>query len=195
MDRKSYMMELRKKLNRLPKAEREEALLYYTEYFDDAGPEGENEVIEELGPADELAAQILKEVAIRRLDEPDKAAKKGISTIWIVILALFAAPIGLPLLLTVVFLGLAAVIVVLAIFFALLVTGGSLLAGGVAGIFVGIYFLVVHTADGLAIFGSSLMMTGTGMLFLLGGILCCRAIMRAFSRMVKRLLTGGKKHE
>ena len=43
MNRNEYMKELEQALKRLPKAEREEALSYYNEYFDDAGPEREAE--------------------------------------------------------------------------------------------------------------------------------------------------------
>lgn len=40
MSRNEYMKELELALRRLPKAEREEALSYYNEYFDDAGLNG-----------------------------------------------------------------------------------------------------------------------------------------------------------
>ena len=114
MNRNEYMKELEQALKRLPKAEREEALSYYNEYFDDAGPEREAEVMEELGDAKGIATQIVKEVALKRLAEPkpEKAARNGLSTLWIVLLALCAAPIGLPLLLAVVIFGLAMVIMV-----------------------------------------------------------------------------------
>ena len=70
MNRNEYMKELEQALKRLPKAEREEALSYYNEYFDDAGPEREAEVMEELGDAKGIATQIVKEVALKRLAEP-----------------------------------------------------------------------------------------------------------------------------
>lgn len=195
MDRKSYMAELEKALKHLPGTEREEALRYYEEYFEDAGPEREAEVIEELGSAREAASQILKEVAIKRLDEPKHRARKGISTIWVVILALFAAPIGLPLLLVVLVLGLAVVILVCAIFLVLIITGAVVLAVSVVGILAGIFFLPTQIANGLAILGASLFLTGMGLLFLLAGIYCCRMILKALAGLVKKMLTGGKKHE
>ena len=57
MDKKTYMAELERELRRLPKADRDEALLYYAEYFDDAGPEHEAEALEELGSAKNAAEQ------------------------------------------------------------------------------------------------------------------------------------------
>ena len=55
----AYLAELRRLLATLPQEERDAALTYYEEYFDDAGPEEIERVIGELGPARALAAQIL----------------------------------------------------------------------------------------------------------------------------------------
>lgn len=195
MDKKTYMAELERELRRLPKADRDEALLYYAEYFDDAGPEHETEALEELGSAKNAAEQILRNVAIRRLDEPGDAAKKGLSTVWIVILALCAAPVGLPISLTFLILGLTVVILAMTVFLVILITGGTFLAGGIVGIFAGIYFLVSYTADGLAVLGSCLMITGMGALLLLAGVLCIRLVIKGLARGMKRLLKGGKKDE
>lgn len=195
MDRKMYMEALARELKRLPKEEREEAILYYSEYFDDAGPEHEAEVMEELGDAKALAAQILKEVAIKRLEEPGRAAKKGLSTVWIVVLALCAAPIGLPLLLLFLIVGLALAICVLAVFFSVVIIGVVFLAAGGLGVGVGFYFMPTQFANALAVAGSSLLLGGIGLLLLLGGCICCRAICRGMAYGTRKLLTGGKNHE
>ena len=55
----AYLSELRRLLATLPQEEREAALTYYGEYFDDAGVEETERVINELGPARALAEQIL----------------------------------------------------------------------------------------------------------------------------------------
>lgn len=51
MNRADYMAALRRALSVLPEEERANALRYYEEYFDDAGPENEAKAIEELGRA------------------------------------------------------------------------------------------------------------------------------------------------
>lgn len=195
MDKKTYMEALKHELRHLPKADREEALLYYSEYFDDAGLEREAEVIEELGEAKDTAAQILKEVAIKRLEEPKRAANKGFSTLWIVILALCAAPIGLPLLLVILVVGIAMMTCVLALFFTLFVVGITLLVSGIAGIGAGIYFVPTQFANALAVAGSSLVVFGFGLLILMAAIFCCKAIFRGIARGTKKILTGGKCYE
>ena len=61
MSRKEFMEELQVLLGELPVEEREEALRYYESYFDEAGPEQEQVVLEELGSAGRIAAQILRD--------------------------------------------------------------------------------------------------------------------------------------
>lgn len=58
MNRKEYMKRLEQLLLILPEEEREEALQYYYDYFDDAGIENEDKVIAELGTPEEVAAKI-----------------------------------------------------------------------------------------------------------------------------------------
>ena len=58
MKRKEYMERLEQLLLVLPYEEREEALQYYNDYFDDAGVENEDRVIWELGSPEEVAAKI-----------------------------------------------------------------------------------------------------------------------------------------
>ena len=48
MTRKEYMEQLKKYLKRLPKEDYDNAIEYFSEYFDEAGPENEQQVMEEL---------------------------------------------------------------------------------------------------------------------------------------------------
>ena len=58
MDRMSYMERLAWLLGDLPEEERNEALRYYEDYFEEAGPEREEEVISELGSPEQVACVI-----------------------------------------------------------------------------------------------------------------------------------------
>lgn len=58
MNRAEFMSRLTALLQDVPPAEREEALTYYNEYFDDAGEENEAGVIAALGSPEELAKAI-----------------------------------------------------------------------------------------------------------------------------------------
>ena len=58
MNREQFIAQLARLLQDLPSAERQEAIRYYQEYFDDAGEENEDAVIQELGSPGKVAASI-----------------------------------------------------------------------------------------------------------------------------------------
>ena len=102
MNRADYMAALRRALSVLPEEERANALRYYEEYFDDAGPENEAKAIEELGEPAKVAAQILadyRELTAVPHAQPIKEKRRwrGISPLLLIVLVLLAIPIGLPL--------------------------------------------------------------------------------------------------
>lgn len=107
MDKRTFLKELRRHLEALPFEEREDAVSYYEEYLEEAGPDGEADVIAKLGLPKELAKKILAE---RQTDSnthtntqaPPQAShtpqKQGMSTTTKVILLVVTAPITLPIL-------------------------------------------------------------------------------------------------
>ena len=76
MNKETYLQELRKGLKILPQYDREEAIEFYEEYFDEAGVENEAKVIEELGEPKILAKKILVDVVDRKYEET-MAASSG----------------------------------------------------------------------------------------------------------------------
>lgn len=58
MNKSEYMRELERLLQNIPENERVEAMTYYEEYFNDAGVENEQQVIEELGYPAKVAENI-----------------------------------------------------------------------------------------------------------------------------------------
>lgn len=58
MRREEFMAQLARLLTGLPENEREEAVRYYNDYFDEAGPENEAQVIQELGSPGKVAGII-----------------------------------------------------------------------------------------------------------------------------------------
>lgn len=61
MTREQFMQSLEKLLAALPTEERRDALDYYDEYFDAAGPDREAETLAELGSPEEVAQKILED--------------------------------------------------------------------------------------------------------------------------------------
>ncbi len=62
MNRAEFMRQLESLLQSIPVTEREEALQYYNDYFDDAGEESEQEVIEALGNPARVAENIRRDL-------------------------------------------------------------------------------------------------------------------------------------
>ena len=79
MTREEYLAQLRALLTgRTPPDELERILAYYTEYFDEAGPQGEGRVIRELGTPAELVGRVLGAQGIAR-----QRAPPGSGTAWV----------------------------------------------------------------------------------------------------------------
>lgn len=71
MNRAEFMRQLESLLQNIPQAEREEALQYYNDYFDDAGPENEKAVLEALGNPFRVAENIKRDVTENGYREED----------------------------------------------------------------------------------------------------------------------------
>ena len=97
MTKKEYMKKLAYQLRRLPKEDFDKAMDYFEEYFEDAGIENEQKAIEDLGAPEEAASALILDLAQENAVKPPKTMKRRFSALWIAILALFAAPIALPL--------------------------------------------------------------------------------------------------
>jgi uncharacterized membrane protein len=97
MNKNQFLNTLRNKLKKLPKDELDSVIVYYTEYFEDASKESEEQkIIEQLGSPVKIAHQIMMDNAIKNIDYEEPSIKKQLSSIWLVILGVFALPVGLP---------------------------------------------------------------------------------------------------
>ena len=103
MNREEYMRRLEEALTDITPFEKEEALQYYNDYFDDAGLENEEEVMNSLGTPEKLAETIKKEqtdaqesvdeILETTVQEEDKKNKLSGGTIaLIVVLSILASP-------------------------------------------------------------------------------------------------------
>lgn len=113
MTKTEYLNQLEHYLRRLPQADYEEAMDYFREYFEEAGPENEAQVIQDLGNPKEAAYEILSQLLDKKVEEEDIISTRPKHIILIVVLAILAAPIALPL--TIAALALAFSIIILAL--------------------------------------------------------------------------------
>ena len=194
MSRKAFMARLDELLADITEAEKDEALSYYEEYFEDAGPENEEEVIQSLGSPEKVAATIkagLGESAAEDgefsetgytnayYDVKDEVAtinkRKGLGGLgtggWIIILilCLFALPILGPILLGIVGTIFGILVAIAAVIFAVLVTGIALVVAAVAMVAAGFATLFATPLVGVALIGAALLVAGIGILIAILG--------------------------
>ena len=194
MSRKAFMARLDELLADITEAEKDEALSYYEEYFEDAGPENEEEVISSLGSPEKVAATIkagLSENAQEEgefsetgytnsyYDVKDEVAtinkRKGLGGIgtggWVIILilCLFALPILGPILLGIAGTIFGILVAIAAVIFAVLVTGIALVVAAVAMVAAGFATLFATPLVGVALIGAALLVAGIGILIAILG--------------------------
>ena len=161
MKKEEFLEGLRKSLKRLSSEDAADAVEYYTEYLEDAGPENEAAVLGAWGPPERVASQITAEYAMKRMDE-QPSAKKGLSTAWVVVLAIFASPIAIP---VAALAACAMLLLVLAVATIVLVVGAvaaSLAAGGVLTFVMGLCLLFVNWKTAVFYIGAGLFLAGAG---------------------------------
>lgn len=199
-NREDYMKALKHELRKLPKEDFDAALAYFEEYFQEAGQENEQQAMEDLGTPRQAASELIVSLAVKNSQEPVKSdVKRGFSSVWVGILAVFAAPIALPLALAFVIVIAALGLCVVCLLLALVLTGVAVFASGIASIVVGCLYLFRAPADAMANLGIGILGLGISMIVLPAGYELCKkalgGIAGAFGRLVKKFAKGGDRYE
>lgn len=217
MTRAEFMGKLKELLSDLSESEREEVLTYYEEYFEDAGRENEQAVIESLG-SPKKTARIIKEGLKDSQGEQGEFTEHGFcgyeneekeelgqpgrkkhflgkrnrlgggELLLLIILAVFAFPILIPVVSAVLAVIFAIIVAIAAVLFAVLIAGvalviaaGCLLIGGIVMLF--------HTAGtGVLMLGAGLVSGGIGILLTILGVRILRKIVPAVVRWIVKIL-------
>lgn len=100
MKREDFMRELEYLLRDIPESDRVDAVAYYNDYFDEAGVENEERVIQELGSPEKVAKTIKEDLGKMGYEEPrgheeprgyeEPSEKKKAPWLWIIIIAVLA---------------------------------------------------------------------------------------------------------
>ncbi len=222
MNRVVFMKQLESLLQNVSPTEREEALQYYNDYFDDAGKENEQEVIEALGNPAAIAENIRRDLygagntsyqreaddsraviqyrpntasAVPPVKEEDKGLSAGVIAL-IVVLVVLSSPIWI---------GLAGCLFgllagVIAALFGLIIGFGaaflSLIAVMVVLVVVGLMCIVTSPLTGVALIGGGLVCGAIGLLFLMLTVAICGIVLPAICKGIVflcRNLFGKKK--
>ena len=193
MTRTEYIAKLTKYLRKLPQQDYEEAIEYFTEYFEEAGPENEARVIAELGTPKEAAHEVISRLLEEKIVEDKSSLRNKTTILWIAILAVLASPVALPILLFF----LAMIMTLLMIIFAVIVTAlaltFALLISGVYTFFTSFSLLSVSLASTLFGGGLGLLMFGGALLLLLISFEICKLIVKLITLLIKWLIKKGRK--
>ena len=193
MTRTEYIAKLTKYLRKLPQQDYEEAIEYFMEYFEEAGPENEARVIAELGTPKEAAHEVISRLLDEKIIEEKSSLRNKTTILWIAILAVLASPVALPILLFF----LAMIMTLLMIIFAVIVTAlaltFALLISGVYTFFTSFSLLSVSLASTLFGGGLGLLMFGGALLLLLISFEICKLIVKLITLLIKWLIKKGRK--
>ena len=179
MSREEYLNQLHKHLRKLPRQDYEDAMEYFTEYFQETDEEEAAELMKELGTPKEAARELMANLL-------DKKGS-GKHVVWIALLVLFAAPVGVPLLVALAAVVLALVVCALAVLLcvvlfaaAMVILGGKIIARGILA--------VPFSMGGFAmITGSGLFAIGAGILGVLLCVYLCKWSSVLIAKLVRRI--------
>ena len=175
MNRMGFLRQLEELLRDIPDNERREAMEYYRNYFDDAGPENEAKIIEELGSPRKVAESIKKDLfgdTYKSEDfvkpQPNTGGDKTARNVLIAVLLVITFPLWIAVLAAVFGLLMGAVgclfglAVCIVVFVGIFFVAGFILAGaGIVKVFTG------FPAVGLVLAGVGLLLLAFGTLGLI----------------------------
>jgi uncharacterized membrane protein len=187
LNSKEYIRELERRLKKVPEEEKDDAIAYYREYFAEAGPELEQEIIERLGSPGFVAAGIKTDVAMRSLDEGAPKAKKGLSAIWIALLGVFALPVALPVAAAVFAVALALFVSLIAVLISFYACALALTASGLFAFITGLILIPSSGSTALFYIGGGLIVLAIGVLFGIFTIWLSRVTLRGIAHRINRI--------
>ena len=193
MTKVDYLAKLDKYLRKLPKEDYQEAMDYFSEYFEEAGPENEAQVIAELGTPKEAARDIISRLLDEKIIDQEKTPKSRVSMVWLAILAVIITPVALPLALvlflaviTILALGVAAIALVLSLGVAFLTSGIYMLFDSWS------YLNIAFSATALS-FGLGLLALGLSLLTLLAAGAVCKVVGRSIVNLARKTANKRRK--
>lgn len=204
MTRNEYMEQLEKYLKRLPKEDYDNAIEYFSEYFDEAGAENEQQVMKELGEPKEAARELLlnlleesvgnkrestgeKTKALPQAPASGKKRSPG-KIILLAFLVLCASPVSIALLMAGLAVLAAVLVVIAAVIFSLAVTSIATVAGGILLTGVGMTLILKSISGACMVIGSGFLMAGAGILIGILTIYICKWCARGIGRLIDRLV-------
>ena len=144
-----------------------------------------------MGSPQKIASQIKAEYAIRDFEEgPPATTKKGMNTLWVVLIAIFAAPVAFPLAIAIAAVVFSLLVALFAVVFSLIVAAIAIIVSGIIVAIVGVKFIAVSGAIMAMLIGAGLILLGIGVLGATGvvalGKACFNGIVKLSGKALPR---------
>lgn len=202
MNRIEFMTELAALLQDVPAEERRDAMKYYNDYFDDAGEENEQKVIEELESPAKVAATMKENLGRQesaegeftetgyrdtRFEQKDMPAGREyhqrsteaprtnntLKVILIIAIILVGLPVALPVALGIAGCVIGGIAAIFCVFAALVIASIAVVIAGISVFCAGIAAIIPELAVGLALIGTGLILTVLGVIATVASVRLC----------------------
>lgn len=191
----SYIQDLASYLTNLPQEEREDALFYYEQYIYE-GKLTDGQAVSEFGTPKQLARRLVADYYMGDAPQlPEKKAQSPFTLARVVILALFASPILIPVLIAALAVIFSLIITFAALVFSIFAVILGFLVAAIVSIIGGLIITTQSVLGGLFYVASGLALIGLVMLGLPLAILMVRWLKTILMLMIKWVgkQTVGKK--
>ncbi len=205
MNKETYLEALKREIAALPADEQESALQYYADYFDDAGPENEQKVIDELGSPQELGNFIRSRFSCVPAKIPEKKEEKNKNSgtegsyrkferkkddtrtrniLLVVLVLLLTIPLWGPVFFSIIGVGIGIIAVVLSLGFAGLIAGAAVLCAGIGIIISSFIHLSYSPVNTVLSLGIGLFVVGFGFIIGVFGLWFCTKVLPSIVRFI-----------
>ena len=187
MNSAEYIYKLERRLKNIPKEEREDAIAYYSEFFQDAGEEETEKIIERIGSPSQVATGIRADIAARELETGEPRVRKGVYAAWLAVLGVFALPVALPI-------GIAGIVIVFAIlisigavYLSLAVSALAMTVAGIATAIVGLIIIPQGIASAVFYVGIGLTSAALGVFLGLATYLLTKVTLKGITNLFNKM--------
>ena len=190
MDKQAFLTQMRESLTGLPQEDVAEHLNFYREMIDDRLEEGltEEAAVAELGPVEDIVAQIVADYPLPKLVRESVRAKRRLRG-WEIALLVLGCPVWLPLLIAAAAVLFSLYLVLWCLVVSLWAVELAFVAGALGGLAVGVLLLFRGDgAKGLALLGAGLLLGGLAIFLAFG----CRAAGVGVARLTGKMVLGVK---
>ena len=192
MNKDEYLEKLSTYIRKeIPADEYNNVMEYYSEYFADAGPDKEQDVIMELGNPEDIAKSVIAEYRGKNPSDiyVEKPRKKGIPVGLFVAVAI----IGLPLWLSLLVVAICIIAVLFVIAFVVAVSSIAFMLGGAIISGVGIVTAFMSPGNGMVAVGGGFLMIAAGVILMMLTVLFIMLVGRLCNAISDRKKKGAAK--